>query len=66
MKRLSGYTLLSLDSQVLRHWLIGTWDGGENLRHVGVTSTRAIRYADLAKIMREEPIDFIGVDCAVG
>jgi len=35
------------------------------VRYIGVTSTRASRYADLAKVMREEPIDFIGVDYAV-
>lgn len=35
------------------------------VRYIGVTSTSANRYADLAKVMREEPIDFIGVDYAV-
>lgn len=35
------------------------------VRYIGVTSTRASRYAELAKVMREEPIDFIGVDYAV-
>lgn len=35
------------------------------VRYIGVTSTRASRYANLAKVMREEPIDFIGVDYAV-
>ena len=35
------------------------------VRYIGVTSTQARRYADLAKVMREEPIDFIGVDYAV-
>lgn len=35
------------------------------VRYIGVTSTRASRYADLAKVMRDEPIDFIGVDYAV-
>lgn len=35
------------------------------VRYIGVTSTRANRYEDLAKVMREEPIDFIGVDYAV-
>ena len=35
------------------------------IRYIGVTSTRSGRYADLAKVMREEPIDFIGVDYAV-
>ena len=35
------------------------------VRHIGVTVTRASRYAELAKVMREEPVDFIGVDYAV-
>ena len=35
------------------------------LRYIGVTYTGAKRYPDLAKVMREEPIDFIGVDYAV-
>ncbi len=35
------------------------------VRYIGTTCTRASRYQDLAKVMREEPIDFIGVDYAV-
>ncbi len=35
------------------------------LRYTGITFTGARRYADLAQVMREEPIDFIGVDYAV-
>lgn len=35
------------------------------VRYIGVTSTRASRYAELASVMRKEPIDFIGVDYAV-
>ncbi len=35
------------------------------VRYIGVTSTRTSRYPDLAKVMRDEPIDFIGVDYAV-
>lgn len=35
------------------------------VRYIGVTSTSANRYADLARVMRDEPIDFIGVDYAV-
>ena len=35
------------------------------LRYIGTTSTRTSRYPDLAEVMREEPIDFIGVDYAV-
>jgi len=35
------------------------------VRYIGVTSTRASRYPDLAQVMRSEPIDFIGVDYAV-
>ncbi len=35
------------------------------VRYIGTTSTRASRYPDLARVMREEPIDFIGVDYAV-
>ena len=35
------------------------------LRYFGVTYTGDQLYPDLAKVMREEPIDFIGVDYAV-
>lgn len=35
------------------------------IRYIGVTSTSSGRYAELAKVMREERIDFIGVDYAV-
>lgn len=35
------------------------------IRYIGVTSTRSSRYPDLAKVMRDEPIDFIGVDYAI-
>jgi len=35
------------------------------VRYIGTTSTRTSRYPDLAKVMREQPLDFIGVDYAV-
>jgi len=35
------------------------------IRYIGVTSTRSSRYPDLAKVMRDESIDFIGVDYAI-
>ena len=35
------------------------------VRYIGVTSTSEARYPDLADVMRNEPIDFIGVDYAV-
>jgi aryl-alcohol dehydrogenase-like predicted oxidoreductase len=35
------------------------------VRYIGVTSTSGRRYPELAKVMREEPVDFIGVDYAV-
>ncbi len=35
------------------------------VRYIGVTYTGADRYTDLAKVMQDEPIDFIGVDYAV-
>ena len=35
------------------------------VRYIGTTSTRTSRYPDLAKVMRDQPIDFIGVDYAV-
>ncbi|TVP46871.1 MAG: aldo/keto reductase [Gemmatimonadales bacterium] len=35
------------------------------VRYIGVTSTSEGRYEDLARVMRDEPIDFIGVDYAV-
>jgi aryl-alcohol dehydrogenase-like predicted oxidoreductase len=35
------------------------------VRYIGVTSTSARRYPELARVMRAEPVDFIGVDYAV-
>jgi aryl-alcohol dehydrogenase-like predicted oxidoreductase len=35
------------------------------IRYIGVTSTSEARYDDLAAVMRNEPLDFIGVDYAV-
>jgi aryl-alcohol dehydrogenase-like predicted oxidoreductase len=35
------------------------------IRYIGVTSTSKSQYAELEHVMREEPIDFIGVDYAV-
>ena len=35
------------------------------VRYIGTTSTNTRRYGDLARVMREEPLDFIGVDYAV-
>ncbi|MCH7564794.1 MAG: aldo/keto reductase [Gemmatimonadetes bacterium] len=35
------------------------------VRYVGITSTSRRRYSDLANVMRNEPLDFIGIDYAV-
>jgi len=35
------------------------------VRYIGATSTRQAQYADLEKLMRDEPIDFIGIDYAI-
>jgi aryl-alcohol dehydrogenase-like predicted oxidoreductase len=37
----------------------------KRVRYIGVTSTSKEQYAELARVMREEPLDFIGVDYAV-
>jgi aryl-alcohol dehydrogenase-like predicted oxidoreductase len=37
----------------------------ERVRYIGVTTTSENRYPDLLEIMRNEPIDFIGIDYAV-
>ena len=37
----------------------------KRIRHIGVTSTNKAQYGDLARVMRKEPLDFIGVDYAV-
>ncbi len=37
----------------------------KRVRYIGATSIRREHYADLEKVMREEPIDFIGVDYAI-
>jgi len=35
------------------------------VRYIGVTSTSKEQYGELARVMRDEPLDFIGVDYAV-
>ena len=37
----------------------------KRVRYIGVTSTNKSQYAELERVMREEPLDFIGVDYAV-
>jgi aryl-alcohol dehydrogenase-like predicted oxidoreductase len=37
----------------------------KRVRYVGVTSTNKEQYGELARVMRGEPLDFIGVDYAV-
>ncbi len=37
----------------------------KRVRYIGVTSTSKEQYGALARVMREEPLDFIGVDYAV-
>jgi aryl-alcohol dehydrogenase-like predicted oxidoreductase len=38
---------------------------GKRVRYVGVTSTSKPQYGELERVMRNEPLDFIGVDYAV-
>jgi aryl-alcohol dehydrogenase-like predicted oxidoreductase len=35
------------------------------IRHIGITTTSESEYADLAQVMRDYPIDFIGIDYAI-
>ena len=37
----------------------------ERVRYIGVTTTSEGRYPDLMEVMRNEPLDFIGIDYAV-
>jgi aryl-alcohol dehydrogenase-like predicted oxidoreductase len=37
----------------------------KRVRYIGVTSTNKAQYGGLERVMREEPLDFIGVDYAV-
>ena len=37
----------------------------KRVRYVGVTSTSKEQYGELARVMRDQPLDFIGVDYAV-
>ena len=37
----------------------------KRVRYIGVTSTNKEKYAELARVMRAEPLDFIGIDYAV-
>jgi diketogulonate reductase-like aldo/keto reductase len=35
------------------------------IRYIGITTTSANEYGDLAQVMRDYPIDFIGIDYAI-
>ncbi len=35
------------------------------IRHIGITTTSENQYAELAQVMRQYPIDFIGIDYAI-
>ena len=35
------------------------------IRHIGITTTSERQYAELAQVMRDYPIDFVGVDYAI-
>ena len=37
----------------------------KRVRYIGVTSTNKPQYGELERVMREEPLDFIGIDYAV-
>lgn len=37
----------------------------KRIAYIGVTSTNKHQYGELARVMREEPLDFIGIDYAV-
>jgi aryl-alcohol dehydrogenase-like predicted oxidoreductase len=37
----------------------------KRIRYIGVTSTRAAQYPELEQVMRDQPIDFIGIDYAI-
>lgn len=37
----------------------------KRVRYIGVTSTSKSQYGELERVMREEPLDFIGIDYAV-
>ncbi len=40
-------------------------NAARRVRYIGVTSTSKEQYGELERVMREEPLDFIGVDYAV-
>src|SRR5690554_823647 len=45
--------------------LLNEYKQAGRIRYVGVTTTFAPQYADLEALMRNEPLDFIGVDYAI-
>jgi aryl-alcohol dehydrogenase-like predicted oxidoreductase len=45
--------------------LLREYKASGRVRYVGVTSTSKGQYAELARSMREDPLDFIGIDYAV-
>ena len=49
----------------LQFGLLKDYKDEGRVRYIGITSTSKGQYADLARWMREEPLDFIGIDYAV-
>jgi len=45
--------------------LLNEYKQAGRIRYVGITTTFAPQYADLEALMRNEPLDFIGVDYAI-
>ena len=45
--------------------LLNELKAAKRVRYIGVTSTSKEQYGELARVMRAEPLDFIGVDYAV-
>lgn len=45
--------------------LLKAYRGDRRVRYIGVTTTFAGQYQDLERIMRTEPLDFIGIDYAI-
>lgn len=45
--------------------ILEEYKADDRVRYIGITSTSSRRYADLVRVMREQRLDFIGVDYAV-
>lgn len=65
LQQVDLFQVHNMGDPVAQLGLLGQLKAERFVRYVGVTTTSADQYAGLADVMRNEPIDFIGIDYAI-